>query len=179
MSRIGRQEIKIPEGVNVKYEGGLVTVSKGKLTLTQELDPSITMDMKDGVIHINRANDERDTKALHGLYRALVNNMVIGVTQGFEKHLEVNGVGYRAQMQGSNLVLTVGMSHPVTFTPPEGITLEVPENTKIIVKGADKQLVGEVAAKIRSVRPPEPYKGKGIKYDYEVIRLKEGKRSTK
>lgn len=175
MSRIGRAPVTIPDGVTVKVNGQNVEVSDGKTKLSQEIHPAIKVEVKDNEVLVTRSSDEKEDRALHGLMRSLINNMVIGVKEGFQKTLEVNGIGYRAQLQGTKLVLNVGYSHPVEFDPPAGITLEVPAPNRIIVKGADKQQVGEAAAKIRASRLPDAYKGKGIKYDYEVLRLKEGK----
>lgn len=179
MSRIGKKPITIPAGVTVKVENGLVSVSNGKEELSQKISPLIDVKIEDGVIELVRSNEEKETKSLHGLYRALINNMVQGLTTGFTKNLEVNGIGYRAAMQGKKLVMSLGYSHPIELEIPEGITVEVPANNKITVKGADKQMVGEIAAKIRAFRVPDAYHGKGIKYDTEVLRLKEGKTGAK
>lgn len=180
MSRIGRMPIEIPKGVEVKVNAGnSVTVKGQKGTLTKEFHKDMIIKVEDGKIIVQRPSDEKMHKALHGLTRSLLNNMVEGVTKGFEKALEVNGVGYRAQKQGKKLILTLGYSHPVEMDEPEGITVEVPAPNKIIVKGIDKQAVGEFAAKIRSKREPEVYKGKGIRYEGEVVRLKEGKAGAK
>ena len=179
MSRIGKKPITIPAGVTVKVENGLVSVSNGKEELSQEISPLIDVKIEDGVIELVRSNEEKETKSLHGLYRALINNMVQGLTTGFTKNLEVNGIGYRAAMQGKKLVMSLGYSHPIELEIPEGITVEVPANNQIPVKGADKQMVGEIAAKIRAFRVPDAYHGKGIKYDTEVLRLKEGKTGAK
>jgi len=178
MSRIGRKPINIPAGVDVKFESGVVTVKGPKGTLTQKVHPHMGVEIKDGVITVTRPNDLKQNRALHGLTRSLINNMVEGVVNGFTKELEVNGVGYRVQKQGSNLVMNLGYSHQVIVPEVEGIKLDAQGN-KIIVSGADKQQVGQVAAEIREKRPPEPYKGKGIKYAYEVIRRKEGKTGKK
>lgn len=175
MSRIGRAPISIPDGVTVKVNGQNVEVSDGKTKLSQEIHPAIKVEVKDNEVLVTRSSEDKEDRALHGLMRSLINNMVIGVKEGFQKTLEVNGIGYRAQLQGTKLVLNVGYSHPIEFEAPAGITIEVPAPNRIIVKGADKQLVGEAAAKIRASRLPDAYKGKGIKYDYEVLRLKEGK----
>ncbi|MBQ4382168.1 MAG: 50S ribosomal protein L6 [Oscillospiraceae bacterium] len=176
MSRIGRAPITIPAGVEVKVEdGNVITVKGPKGTLTQKLCSTMTIEEKDGHIHISRPNDEKENRALHGLTRSLLHNMVVGVTEGFEKKLEINGVGYRASKEGKNLVMNLGYSHPVTVPEIEGITIEVPDPNHVNIKGADKQLVGQFAADLRLKRPPEPYKGKGIKYLDEVIRRKEGK----
>jgi len=180
MSRIGKLPITIPAGVDVKIGAdNEVTVKGAKATLTRKLHPNMIIKSENGVITVERPNEEKINKALHGLTRTLINNMVIGVTTGFTKELEINGVGYRAQMQGKALVLSLGYSHPVEYTAVEGITIEVPAPNKIIVKGANKEVVGETAAKIREYRMPEPYKGKGIKYADEVIRRKEGKAGGK
>ena len=180
MSRIGKQPVTVPAGVDVKIDGDNVITVKGKNgTLTRQLHKDMIVKFADGVITVERPSEDKMHRSLHGLTRTLVNNMVIGVTEGFSKELEINGVGYRAQLQGKKLVLTLGYSHPVEYTPVEGITLEVPQPNKIIVKGANKEVVGETAAKIREYRMPEPYKGKGIKYSYEVIRRKEGKTGGK
>jgi large subunit ribosomal protein L6 len=180
MSRIGRLPIAIPKGVNIKLEGNNVLTVKGsKGTLTKEFHKDMIIKVEESQILVERPSDLKIHKSLHGLTRTLVNNMVEGVTNGFQKALDINGVGYRAQKQGKKLVLTLGYSHPVEMDDPEGITTEVPAPNKIIVKGIDKQVVGEWAAKIRGKRPPEPYKGKGIKYEAEVIRRKEGKTGGK
>lgn len=176
MSRIGNSPITIPEKVEVKVEqDNVITVKGPNGTLTRKLNKEITVKVQDSTITFTRASDDKDVRALHGLARALVNNMVIGVTEGFKKVLEINGVGYRASKQGKKLVLALGYSHPVEFEEPEGIKIDVEGQNKIIISGADKELVGQLAAEIRFKRPPEPYKGKGIKYDYEHIRRKEGK----
>lgn len=175
MSRIGRAPVTIPDGVTVKVNGQHVEVTDGKAKLSQEIHPAIKVEVKGNEVLVTRSSEEKEDRSLHGLMRSLINNMVIGVKEGFQKTLEVNGIGYRAQLQGTKLVLNVGYSHPVEFDPPQGITIEVPAPNRIIVKGADKQLVGEAAAKIRASRLPDAYKGKGIKYDYEVLKLKEGK----
>ncbi len=175
MSRIGNNPITLPPGVEVQAAGGVVTVTGPKGTLRQEVDPRITVHVADGVVRLTRADDERDTRARHGLARALVANMVAGVSTGYTKELRAVGVGYRANLQGNRLELQVGFSHPVHVEAPEGITFEVPEPTRILVHGIDKQKVGQVAADIRRVRPPEPYKGKGIRYKDEQVRRKAGK----
>lgn len=176
MSRIGKMPIEIPKGVEVKIDNNNLAVVKGpKGTLTKQLHKDMIINVESGVITVKRPSESKNHKALHGLTRSLLNNMIEGVTKGFEKALEVNGVGYRAQKQGKKLVLTLGYSHPVEMEEPEGITVEVPAPNKIVVKGADKQAVGEFAANIRSKREPEVYKGKGIKYENEIIRRKEGK----
>jgi large subunit ribosomal protein L6 len=176
MSRIGKMPIEIPKGVDVKIEdGNKVTVKGPKGTLAQKFSPDMTIKIEDGQVVIERPSDLKRHKAFHGLTRSLLNNMVVGVSEGFKKELEINGVGYRAALQGKTLVLSLGYSHPVEMIPPEGITVELPTQTKIIVSGYDKQAVGEFAAKIRSKRKPEPYLGKGVKYADERIRRKEGK----
>ncbi len=179
MSRIGRMPIAIPANVDVKIEKNVVTVKSGATILTQVVHPDITVAVEDKQIIVTRPSDEKDHRALHGLTRSLVNNMIVGVSTGFSKNLDINGVGFKAQKQGNKLVLNVGFSHPIEVVEPAGITIEVPAQNKIIVKGADKQLVGEIAAKIRAFRTPDAYKGKGIKYDFEVLRLKEGKTGAK
>ena len=175
MSRIGKKIITIPAGVTVTENGNEITVKGPKGELTRSFSPVITMHTEGNEITFTRPNDDKENRALHGTMRANLNNMVIGVTEGFDKALELIGVGYRAQLQGKKLVLNVGYSHPVEFTPEEGITVEVPSNTSVIIKGANKERVGELAANIRGVRPPEPYKGKGIRYVGEHVRRKEGK----
>jgi len=179
MSRIGKMPIEIPAGVNVDIKGNVVTVKGPKGTLTKELHNDMIIKKEGSQIIVSRPSDAKMHKALHGLTRTLVNNMVEGVTNGFQKALDVNGVGYRAQKQGKKLILTLGYSHPVEMEEPNGITVDIPAPNKIIVKGCDKQEVGEFAAKIRKMRPPEVYKGKGIKYENEVIRRKEGKAGAK
>lgn len=176
MSRIGRKPIEVPKGVTVTVgEGNLVTVKGPKGTLEQRMPPAIAISQDNGVITVARPSDEKQHRAQHGLVRSLVNNMVIGVSTGFQKVLEINGVGYRAQKTGKNLTMSLGFSHPVIVEAPDGVDLNVGERNTVIVSGADKQLVGEVAANIRGLRPPEPYKGKGIKYSDETIRRKAGK----
>lgn len=175
MSRIGKKPIAIPAGVEVKIDGHTVTVKGPKGTLSRKLNPEISVELEDGQINVTRPNDEKESRSLHGLCRTLVNNMVVGVTQGFEKKLEIQGVGYNAQMQGQNLKLALGFSHPVIITPPEGITISTPSSVVIVVSGADKEVVGQVASEIRNWRRPEPYKGKGIRYSGEHVRRKAGK----
>lgn len=177
MSRIGNKPVVIPTGVDIDLKDGLLTVKKGNVQLQQKIHHKIDLEINKDAneIKVVRHDDHRDSRALHGLMRSLVHNMVVGVSEGFKKTLEINGIGYRANLQGTKLVLSLGLSHPVEIMQPEGITFEVPQENRIVVKGADKQLVGEVAAKIRARRLPDAYKGKGIKYDYEVLRLKEGK----
>ena len=179
MSRIGRAPITVPAGVEVKVDGQHVAVKGPKGALEMNVAPTIKVEVEAGVIHVSRPNDAKENRSLHGLTRTLVNNMVVGVSEGFSKTLEVNGVGYRAAKEGKNLVLNVGYSHQVIMPETEDIQIEVPNPNQIIVKGIDKQTVGQFAAEVRGKRPPEPYKGKGIKYDYEVIRRKEGKTGAK
>lgn len=175
MSRIGNKLVEIPAGVTVSREGNTVTVKGPKGELTQTLSHLITMNVEDNIVTFTRPNEEKFTKSIHGTVRALFNNMVVGVSEGFKKELDLIGVGYRAQLQGNKLVLNVGYSHPVEFTPAEGVNVEVTTNTHLVISGSDKEKVGALAANIRGVRPPEPYKGKGIKYSNEIIRRKEGK----
>jgi len=180
VSRIGRMPIEVPKGVDVKIENdNLVTVKGPNGTLSKKLHRDMIIKLENGQIIVQRPSDIKMHKALHGLTRTLIANMVEGVTKGFEKELEINGVGYRAQKQGKKIILSLGYSHPVEMEDPAGITSEVPAPNRIIIKGADKQAVGEYAAKIREKRLPEPYKGKGIKYVTEVIRRKEGKTGGK
>ncbi len=175
MSRIGKKPIEIPAGVEVTMDGNSVTVKGPKGTLTQEFNPNMEIKVEGNVITVARPNDEKENRALHGLTRSLLFNMVEGVANGYSKKLEVNGVGYRVQKQGKTLTMNLGFSHPVVFEEIDGITIECPGPNEIIISGADKQKVGQFAAEIREKRPPEPYKGKGIKYADEVIRRKEGK----
>ncbi|CAN5320523.1 50S ribosomal protein L6 [soil metagenome] len=176
MSRIGNQPITVPSGVEITIgKNNDVTVKGPKGELSSSLSPRMTIAQEDGTLTVLRPNDARENKAMHGLTRSLLNNMVVGVTDGYTKRLEIHGVGYRAQLDGKNLVLNVGFSHQVRITPPEGITFSVEANTRVAVSGIDKQMVGEEAAKIRIVRPPEPYKGKGIRYAGEYVRRKAGK----
>ena len=180
MSRIGKMPISIPNGVDVTLgEGNLVTVKGPKGTLSQKLSEKMTIANDNGVITITRPNDEKENRALHGLTRTLLNNMVVGVTEGFKKELDVNGVGYRVAKEGKKLTMNIGYSHPVVMEEIDGITIGVPSPNKIIINGIDKQKVGQFAAEVRGKRPPEPYKGKGIKYTDEVIRRKEGKTGVK
>ena len=175
MSRIGKLPITIPAGVDVKIDGSTVTVKGPKGELSRQFHPNIAIEQEGAVINIKRPNDDKQNRALHGLTRSLLANMVTGVNDGFKKELEVNGIGYRAAKQGKQLVLNVGYSHQVFMDEIEGITVDVPSPNKIIISGYDKQKVGQFAAEVREKRPPEPYKGKGIKYANEVIRRKEGK----
>jgi large subunit ribosomal protein L6 len=177
MSRIGRQPIPVPAGVLVSVDPGRVTVSGPKGELRSAVPQRMKIEQGDGVITVSRPTERGDDRALHGLTRTIVANMVEGVTNGFEKRLEIQGVGYRASMSGTNLELQVGYSHPVRITPRQGIEFEVPAPTQVIVRGIDKQMVGQTAAEIRKVRPPEPYKGKGIRYEGEYVRRKVGKRA--
>ena len=175
MSRIGKMPIAVPSGVDVTVEGATIKVKGSKGELSRTLSDRVSIDLTDGTLTVNRVDDSREARALHGLTRALVFNMVTGVAEGYTKSLEIQGVGYRAAMKGSDLELQVGFSHPVVVEAPEGITFEVPEPTRINVSGIDKELVGQVAADIRKIRPPEPYKGKGIRYVGEYVRRKAGK----
>ena len=175
MSRIGRAPIAVPAGVEVTVDGNAVTVKGPKGTLTKEFKPQMKITVDAGVVHVARPDDEAQNRALHGLTRTLIHNMIEGVTNGFSKTLEINGVGYRCQKQGKDLNLTLGFSHPVVISDTEDITIEAPQPNQIIIKGIDKQKVGQFAAEVRGIRPPEPYKGKGIKYADEVVRRKEGK----
>ena len=175
MSRIGRKPINIPAGVEVKFDNGVLTVKGPKATLTKNIHPNMEIVIEDSVLTVNRPNDDKENRSLHGLTRTLIANMIEGVTNGYKKELDVNGVGYRVQKQGKNLIMNLGYSHQVTMSDTDDITIEVPNPNKIIIVGADKQKVGQFAAKVREKRPPEPYKGKGIKYVDEVIRRKEGK----
>ena len=180
MSRIGRAPIEIPAGVTVKIEEvNKVTVKGPKGELFRELHPDMKITVEGNVLTVTRPSDDKEHRSLHGLTRTLINNMVIGVTEGFKKTLEINGVGYRAAKQGKNLNLSLGFSHPVIVEPPAGITLDAPSAPSIVVSGIDKEAVGAIAAKIRSYRLPEPYKGKGIKYEGEHIRRKVGKAGAK
>ena len=179
MSRIGRAPITVPAGVEVKVDGQHVSVKGPKGALEMNVAPTMKVEVEAGVVHVTRPNDDKMNRSLHGLTRTLINNMVVGVSEGFSKTLEVNGVGYRASKEGKNLVLNVGYSHQVIMPETEDIQIDVPNPNQIIVKGIDKQKVGQFAAELRGKRPPEPYKGKGIKYDHEVIRRKEGKTGAK
>ena len=176
MSRLGKLPISVPGGVTITVDdGNTVTVKGPKGTLTEKISPDMMIEQDNGVLHVKRPSDDKQHRALHGLTRSLIHNMVVGVTEGFAKNLEIEGVGYRAQLQGSKLVLNMGYSHPVEFEAPEGISFEVPAPNRITVKGISKQQVGQMAADIRAVREPEPYKGKGIRYAGEYVRRKEGK----
>jgi large subunit ribosomal protein L6 len=176
MSRIGRMPITVPAGVTVTVSAeNVVTVKGPKGELTQAVNPKITVKVDGNVIYVERHSEDKEDRSLHGLYRALINNMVVGVTEGYQKKLEIVGVGYRVALQGKNLNIGLGYSHPIIVEPVEGITFEAPDANTIIVKGIDKQLVGETAAVIRGKRPPEPYHGKGVKYADERIRRKAGK----
>ena len=177
MSRIGKKPIEVPEGVTVAIEPGLVSVKGPKGELSQAVSAEMKVTQANGKLTVERPTDRGEHRALHGLTRSLIANMVEGVTDGYEKRLEVHGVGYRARLSGNALELSVGYSHPVSVTAPEGIEFEVPAPTQIVVRGIDKQLVGEIAARIRRARPPEPYKGKGIRYVGEHVRRKVGKRA--
>jgi len=177
MSRIGRKPISVPEGVTIDVVPGRVAVKGPKGELAQTLSADMTVEQSDGVLTVARPTDRGEHRALHGLTRSLIANMVEGVTEGFEKHLEIQGVGYRAQLKGKNLELALGYSHPVAIEAPDGIEFEVPQPTEVIIRGIDKQLVGQVAADIRKRRPPEPYKGKGIRYRDEHVMRKVGKRA--
>ncbi|MEN6463217.1 MAG: 50S ribosomal protein L6 [Syntrophomonas sp.] len=179
MSRIGKKPISLPAGVEIDIQGNLVTTKGPKGLLTYEVSDGLTLVQEGNELLVQRPDDSKQYRALHGLNRALIANMVEGVTKGFERKLELVGVGYRAQMQGKKLVINIGFSHPVEVEAPEGIEFEVPAATKITIKGIDKQLVGNTAAHIRAIRKPEPYKGKGIKYDNEVVRRKAGKAGGK
>ena len=175
MSRIGNKVVVLPAGVEIKQDGNNITVKGPKGELTREFSSDIKMNIEGNEVTFTRPNDSKEMKTIHGTTRANFNNMVVGVSEGFPKALELIGVGYRAQVQGNKLTLNVGYSHPVEMTAPEGVTFEVPANTQVIVKGINKEVVGELAANIRGVRPPEPYKGKGIRYVGEFVRRKEGK----
>jgi large subunit ribosomal protein L6 len=177
MSRIGRQPIEVPSGVNIAISPGRVQVNGPLGELTQSVPARMQIKQEDGSLTVTRPTERGDDRALHGLTRSLLANMVEGVTNGFEKRLEIQGVGYRAMLRGTDLELAVGLSHPVVIKPPQGITFEVPDATTVLVKGIDKQLVGEIAAQVRKTRPPEPYKGKGIRYAGEYVRRKVGKRA--
>lgn len=175
MSRIGRKPITVPAGVEVKLDGNTITVKGAKGTLTQELHPDMKVSVNGAEVVVERPSEVKEHRALHGLTRTLIANMVEGVTNGYKKQLEISGVGYRAQLQGKKLVMNLGYSHLVEVEPVDGITIEVPGPNTVVINGADKQLVGQFAANVREKRPPEPYKGAGIRYADEVIKRKEGK----
>ena len=175
MSRIGQAPVVVPDTVSVSVVGNRITINGPKGELQRAIPKGISVEEADGELRVARQDDERETKALHGLVRSLISNMVQGVTQGYEKSLEIQGVGYRAQKKGNDLEMAVGFSHPVTKEAPDGIEFDVPTPTKIVVKGIDKELVGQTAAEIRAIRKPEPYKGKGIRYEGERVRRKAGK----
>jgi large subunit ribosomal protein L6 len=177
MSRIGKKPIEIPDGVNVDVGSGLVKVKGPKGELSQQVSGEMKISEGDGVITVERPTNRGEHRALHGLTRSLIANMVEGVTNGYEKRLEIQGVGYRAKLQGKALELALGYSHPVSVSAPDGIEFEVPQPTQVIVRGIDKQLVGEIAAQVRKTRPPEPYKGKGVRYEGEYVARKVGKRA--
>ena len=177
MSRIGRKPVTVPDGVTVDIKPGMVSVKGPKGALSQALSPDMKVTQSDGTLTVDRPTDRGEHRALHGLTRSLIANMVTGVTDGYEKRLEIQGVGYRARLQGKALELSVGYSHPVSVSAPDGIDFEVPVPTQVVVRGIDKQLVGEIAARIRRTRPPEPYKGKGVRYAGEHVRRKVGKRA--
>ena len=180
MSRIGREPITIPAGVEIKVDdNNHITVKGPKGTLEYTMVPQMKVEIDAGVLHVKRPDDSKENRSLHGLTRSLLNNMVTGVTSGFEKKLEINGVGYRASKEGKNLVLNIGYSHQVIVPENEDIQIDVPDANHVVIKGIDKQKVGQFAAEVRGKRPPEPYKGKGIKYDYEVVRRKVGKSGKK
>lgn len=179
MSRIGNKPITVPDNVEVKIDGQKVTVKGPKGTLERKIHENMKVTLEDKVLKVTRPDDEPANRSLHGLTRTLINNMIEGTVNGFEKKLEINGVGYRAQKQGNKLVMNLGYSHQVEMEAPTGITFDVPNQNEVIVKGIDKELVGQVAADVRTKRLPEVYRGKGIKYDYEVIRRKEGKAGKK
>jgi large subunit ribosomal protein L6 len=177
MSRIGRRPIEVPDGVTVDVGDAVVTVKGPKGELSQDVSPAMRIQQDNGTVTVERPTDRGEHRALHGLTRSLIANMVEGVTRGFEKRLEIQGVGYRARLQGKSIELAVGYSQPVSIQPPDGVEFEVPQPTQVVVRGIDKQLVGEVAARIRKQRPPEPYKGKGIRYSGEHVSRKVGKRA--
>lgn len=179
MSRIGKKVITVPQGVTITNQNGVVTVKGPKGVLEQDIHPNITVNINDNEVNVTRPDDVKENRALHGLTRALIQNMVVGVTDAYSKTLDIVGVGYRVELKGNNLLFNIGYSHPIYFMPPDGITFTTPTPTQIIVSGIDKQLVGLVSAKIRSIRKPEPYKGKGIKYSDEQIVRKAGKTAGK
>lgn len=175
MSRIGKMPVEVPSGVDLQIKGNTVSVKGPKGELSRQFHERVSLSVEEGVVTVGRQDDERESRALHGLSRALLANMVTGVSEGYRRELEIVGVGYRAALKGNDLELQLGFSHPVSIQAPEGITFEVPEPTKIAVIGIDKELVGQMAANIRKVRPPEPYKGKGVRYSGEHVRRKAGK----
>lgn len=175
MSRIGKRPVAVGKGIKIEKKGEMIKVSGPKGELSASVPSSISVEIKENEVVLTRSSDIKEQKALHGTWRALMNNMVKGVSEGFHKKLEIVGVGYKAEMKGKKLQLVLGYSHPILFEPPAGIKLEVPQPTSMVISGIDKQLVGQVAAKLRSFRPPEPYKGKGVKYEGEYIRRKAGK----
>jgi large subunit ribosomal protein L6 len=179
VSRIGKKPVEIKKGVTVEIKDGIIKVKGPKGELTQPYDQRIKITVENNQVILSRDSDEKEIRALHGLYRALIQNMIVGVTEGYTKKLEIVGVGYRAEWKGRGLQLALGYSHPIFFIPPKDVKVEVPAPTNIVVSGIDKQLVGQIAAKIRSFRPPEPYKGKGIKYEGEQIIRKAGKTAGK
>jgi len=179
VSRIGKKPVEIKKGVTVEIKDGIIKVKGPKGELTQPYDQRIKITVENNQVILSRDSDEKEVRALHGLYRALIQNMIVGVTEGYTKKLEIVGVGYRAEWKGGGLQLALGYSHPIFFIPPKDVKVEVPAPTNIVVSGIDKQLVGQIAAKIRSFRPPEPYKGKGIKYEGEQIIRKAGKTAGK
>ncbi|MCK9424763.1 MAG: 50S ribosomal protein L6 [Ignavibacteriaceae bacterium] len=179
MSRIGKKPVVIPSNITVKLDGHALSVKGPKGELNDTFHPNISLEIKENEIIATRSNDFKENRALHGLTRSLIQNMIIGVSDGYSKTLDIVGVGYRVELKENNLLINIGYSHPVYFMPPAGITLQAPTQTQIVISGIDKQLVGAVASKIRSIRKPEPYKGKGIKYSTEVIRRKAGKTAGK
>lgn len=179
MSRVGRKPVSVPKGVTITQSGHQLKIKGPKGELSDQFHPNIKIEVKDGEVLVTRPNDEKQNKALHGLTRALIQNMITGVTNEYSRTLDIVGVGYRAEMKGKNLLLNIGYSHPIYIVPPDGVALQTPTQTQIVVSGINKQLVGQVAAKIRSIRKPEPYKGKGIKYSDEQIQRKAGKAAGK
>ena len=179
MSRIGKMPIELPQGVSLKVENDVVKVEGPKGKLEQQIQPEVSVDVDGSTVVVNRSNDTKAAKSYHGLYRNLINNMVVGVTQGYQKSLLINGVGYRAEMKGKDLVLNLGFSAPIEYIVEDGITVTCDGNNKVVVSGIRKDRVGQVAAEIRSIRPPEPYKGKGVRYEDEHVRRKVGKSGVK
>lgn len=175
MSRVGKLPINIPAGITVEKKGDSVIVKGDKGELSEKIHPEMNVIIEDGVVRVERPSENRFHRSLHGLTRSLIANMIDGLTEGFEKKLEIIGVGYRAEVKGKAVMFSLGYSHPIYFVPPEGITIEVPKPTEVSIKGIDKHLVGQIAAKLRSFRPPEPYKGKGVRYVDEYVRRKAGK----